>query len=293
MPKKLIEIASDIVQTQASLTPMTSTEIALSLRQVFSALHELQRAESGDIELPKAQESVPPQALAPKDSIQNDKVICLKCGVEMRQLTSKHLSSHGLSPKEYRKKYGFTMKTPLMAKSLTKAKSKAAKKRGLPEELQKYIEARRQAKAEATKPAAEPSTPATDKATAKPAATKKVTTSKAAMKAENSIQDDKIICLECGGEFKQLTGRHLASHSLTPTEYKKKYGFSMNTPLLAKSVTKAMSEAQQKRGLAENPKKYMEARRQAKAKAATKPAATEKVTASKPKRTRLRKKKVA
>jgi predicted transcriptional regulator len=284
MPKKLIEIASDIVQTQASLTPMTSTEIALSLRQVFSALHELQRAESGDIELPKAQESVPPQALAPKDSIQNDKVICLKCGVEMRQLTSKHLSSHGLSPKEYRKKYGFTMKTPLMAKSLTKAKSKAAKKRGLPDKLQKYIEARRQAKAEAMKPAAEPSKPATDKATAKPAATKKAMPSKPVMKAENSIQDDKIICLECGGEFKQLTGRHLASHSLTPTEYKKKYGFSMNTPLLAKSVTKAMSEAQQKRALAENPKK--EAKKQAKAEPAE-------GTEEKPNQTKLRKKQVA
>jgi predicted transcriptional regulator len=267
---------------------MSSADISSSLRQVFGTLYELQRAESGEVIL--EQEPAPVQALTPKDSIQNDKVICLECGAEMKQLTKNHLGSHGMTAKKYKKKYGFTLKTPLSAKSLTKARSKAAKKRGVPENLQKFMEARRQEKAKATKPAAESSRPATDKATAKPAATKKVTTGKAAMKAEKSIQEDKIICLECGGEFKQLTGRHLASHSLTPTEYKKKYGFSMNTPLLAKSVTKAMSEAQQKRGLAENPKKYMEARRQAKAKAATKPAATEKVTASKPKRTRLRKK---
>jgi hypothetical protein len=39
------------------------------------------------------------------------------------------------------------MRTPLSAKSLTKARSKAAKKRGLPENLRKVIEARRQAKA--------------------------------------------------------------------------------------------------------------------------------------------------
>jgi predicted transcriptional regulator len=81
-------------------------------------------------------------------------VICLECGAEMKQLTQRHLLSHSLSPKEYRKKYGFTMRTPLSAKSLTKARSKAAKKRGLPEQLQKYLEARRQAKAEATKQAA-------------------------------------------------------------------------------------------------------------------------------------------
>ena len=61
MPKKLIEIASEIVQTQVSLTPMTAADITSSLRQVFSTLHELQRAESGEIELPKTQESLPSQ----------------------------------------------------------------------------------------------------------------------------------------------------------------------------------------------------------------------------------------
>ena len=77
---------------------------------------------------------------------------CLECGTEMRQLTVRHLSSHGMSQKEYRKKYGFTMRTPLAAKSLTKARSKAAKKRGLPENLKKVIEAKRQAKAKAKAP---------------------------------------------------------------------------------------------------------------------------------------------
>jgi predicted transcriptional regulator len=70
----------------------------------------------------------------------------------MRVLTVKHLVSHGMSPKEYRKKYGFTMRTPLAARSLTKARSKAAKKRGLPENLKKAIEARRREKAEAKTP---------------------------------------------------------------------------------------------------------------------------------------------
>jgi predicted transcriptional regulator len=154
MPKKLMEIASEIVQAQASKTSMTADDIALSLRQVFSTLHDLQRAESGEIELPKPQESAPARPLTPQDSIQKDKVICLECGAEMRQLTKYHLISHGMDQNEYRKKYGFTMRTPLAAKSLIKARSKAAKKRGLPEKLKKYLEARRQAKAKAMKPAA-------------------------------------------------------------------------------------------------------------------------------------------
>ncbi|MGA2937111.1 MAG: MucR family transcriptional regulator [Syntrophobacteraceae bacterium] len=156
MPKKLIEIASAIVQTQVSLTPMSATDIASSLRQVFSALQEMQKAETGGIELAPTADiagEAPTEekpVLSPANSIQNDKVICLECGKEMRQLTQKHLVFHGMSQKEYRKKYGFTMRTPLSAKSLTKARSKAAKKRGLPEKLQKYIEARRQKKAKAT-----------------------------------------------------------------------------------------------------------------------------------------------
>ncbi|MGA3114218.1 MAG: MucR family transcriptional regulator [Syntrophobacteraceae bacterium] len=58
----------------------------------------MQRAESKEIELPRTEEkSAPAQALTPEDSIQNDKVICLECGAEMRQVTSKHMVSHGMN----------------------------------------------------------------------------------------------------------------------------------------------------------------------------------------------------
>ena len=153
MPKKLIEIASEIVRTQVSSTSMSATDIASSIRQVFRTLQEMQKAEAGGIELAPTAEAAgeaPTEdkpVLSPVNSIQNDKVICLECGAEMKVLTVKHLVSHGLSQKEYRKKYGFTMRTPLAAKSLSKARSKAAKKRGLPEKLKASIEARRQKKA--------------------------------------------------------------------------------------------------------------------------------------------------
>jgi len=153
MSKKLMEIASEIVQAQASKSSMTAADIAFSLRQVFSTLHELQRAESGEIELPGIQEAAPRKVLKAEDSIQNDRVICLECGAEMKWLTQKHLVAHGMTQKEYRKKYGFTMATPLAAKSLAKAWSRAAKKRGLPEKLQKYVEARRKAKAKVSRSA--------------------------------------------------------------------------------------------------------------------------------------------
>ncbi len=118
MTKKLIEIASEIVQTQVSLTSMSATDIAFSLRQVFSTLQELQKAEVGATDLPATQ-GAQEHALSPENSIQNDKVVCLECGAEMKLLTQKHLISHGMDQKEYKKKYGFPMKTPLAAKALT------------------------------------------------------------------------------------------------------------------------------------------------------------------------------
>ncbi len=151
MTKKLLEIAAEIVQTQAASTRMTSADIASSLRMVFQTLQEIQKSEAaGTVLAPQMMPEEAPKTLAPQDSIQLDKVICLECGAEMRQLTSKHLVVHGMDQKQYRKKYGFSMRTPLAAKSLTKARSKAAKKRGLPEKLAQDIEARRQRKVEAS-----------------------------------------------------------------------------------------------------------------------------------------------
>jgi len=265
MPKKLIEIASEIVQTQVSKSSMTAADIASSLRQVFGTLCEMQKAEAGGIELaPTAAEELATTKLTPQDSIQNDKVICLECGKEMVQLTAKHLVFHEMSQKEYRKKYGFTMRTPLAAKSLTKARSKSAKKRGLPEKLQIYIEARRQQKAQA------PIQAATEKVeTSKPVAAETIQKvrqrKKPALTPENSIQEDKVTCLECGAEMKQLTSKHLVSHGMNQRECRHKYGFSMKTPLAAKSLVEAMSKTAKKRGLPENLKKAMEAKKQAKA----------------------------
>lgn len=147
MDKKLIEIASEIVQAQVARGHMTTTEISSSLLQVFEALHELQLAESGAIDLREIPEPESTPALKPEESIRDDRVICLECGAEFRQLTKKHLVSHGLSSDEYRRKYGFSKSTPLAAKSLIKARQATAQKTGLSERMKQFWEAKRLAKA--------------------------------------------------------------------------------------------------------------------------------------------------
>jgi hypothetical protein len=134
---------------------MSAEQIEQALIKTFSTLQRMQKAEEKGILLDRGAgedgggEETQPVKKEPRDSIQDDKIVCLECGTEMKQLTTKHLSSHDLTPRDYKKKWGFSLKQPLSAKSLTKARSKSAKKRGLPENLVKFLEARKQKKAEA------------------------------------------------------------------------------------------------------------------------------------------------
>ena len=157
MTRKLYGIAADIVEAQASFAQMSPDSLEQSLSTVFVTLQKMKMAEDGgfllDVAKPPEERPVEevPEKIDPKKSIQEDKVICLECGAEMRQLTAKHMSSHGFSIREYKIKYGFPQRQSLSSKSLSKARSKAAKKRGLPEKLLNFQAQRKQQKLKAAK----------------------------------------------------------------------------------------------------------------------------------------------
>lgn len=78
---------------------------------------------------------------------------------------------------------------------------------------------------------------------------------------EKSISKNKIVCLECGQEFKTLSPKHLKSHDLTGREYRVKHGFSLRQPLCAKALSDRRKKAGKKRGLPENLKKAIAQRK--------------------------------
>lgn len=59
-----------------------------------------------------------------------------------------------------------------------------------------------------------------------------------AVDPKKSIREQSVICLECGKKFKVLTKKHLATHDLTPEEYKQKWGFNKNQALIAKGLAR-------------------------------------------------------
>jgi predicted transcriptional regulator len=145
MGKSIVEMAAEIVQSQCSTTSMSDEEIAVALQNTFKALQSLESKEIG------IQSSIgPPQGskalVSPEKSIQRNKIVCLECGQEFRLLSPKHLRSHGLTSRQYREKYGFSLRQPLCARSLSERRKKAGKERGLPENLRKAIAKRKKRK---------------------------------------------------------------------------------------------------------------------------------------------------
>lgn len=137
MAKSLVEMAADLVQAQCASTSMTMEEISQSLQVTFSALQALQLEEAKGGPAEGGMVSEP--AITPEKSIQRNKVVCLECGQEFKMLSPKHLRSHGLDGREYRRKWGFPLRQPLCAKALSDRRKKAGKERGLPENLKKAI----------------------------------------------------------------------------------------------------------------------------------------------------------
>lgn len=144
MGKSLVEMAADLVQSQCASKAMNTEEITLALQSTFNALQALQTGEAKQqAGISEGTAGVVVPGMTPEKSIQKNKIVCLECGQEFKMLSPKHLRSHGLTGREYRGKWGFPLRQPLCAKSLSERRKKAGKDRGLPDNLRKAIAKRK------------------------------------------------------------------------------------------------------------------------------------------------------
>ncbi|MBU1138385.1 MAG: MucR family transcriptional regulator [Proteobacteria bacterium] len=142
MTKSLVEMAAEIVQAQGNSKSLTIEEMQAALQETFFTLQNLQKMESGEISNPEENKK---PVTSPDKSILKNKIICLECGEEFKMLSPKHLRSHELTGREYRIKYGFSLRQPLCAKALSEKRKESGKARGIPDALKKSIEARKKA----------------------------------------------------------------------------------------------------------------------------------------------------
>lgn len=137
MSKTLVEMAAEIVQSQTSGSNMSTDEIKAALHNTYQTLKELQEAEVSGCAAEEKEDKTAAVA-EPKRSIRKNEIVCLECGQAFKMLT-KHLKSHGMTSKEYRKKYGFSSRQSLCAKALSDERSAASKERGIHPNLRKSI----------------------------------------------------------------------------------------------------------------------------------------------------------
>jgi predicted transcriptional regulator len=151
MPKSILEMVHELVVTQSEQRVMSADELHKLMIQTYQSLKKIQSMEiaggmpqesdlsmgdqaastrgTGEVE---QVESVIVPKMKPSESIRNDVIICLECGKEFKQLTHTHLErEHGLSSSEYRKRYGFSSKQPLSARSVSEHRRAKAQELGL------------------------------------------------------------------------------------------------------------------------------------------------------------------
>jgi len=146
MAKSLTEMAVEITAAQAGHAKMSPEEVDEFLKVTFQRLKIMKEMEEGEAALAEgveAKKAVP--GIDPMKSVQRNKVICLECGREFRQLSNAHLRSHGLDARTYRQKWGLPSRFPLAAKSLVQKRRQLAKERGFGERL-KAARGRKKAK---------------------------------------------------------------------------------------------------------------------------------------------------
>lgn len=107
--------ALEVVKAQAGVRNMTEEEITSMVRSVADGLRTVESPAEGE----QAHAHQEP-AVDPKKSIREKSVICLECGKSMKLLSKKHLATHGLTPQQYKEKWGLKKNQSLVAKSLSR-----------------------------------------------------------------------------------------------------------------------------------------------------------------------------
>jgi len=121
----LLKLASDIVAAYVSNNPLPVGELPAMIKSVHATLGGLAGGMAGEI----ATSQKP--AVTVKKSITPEFLICLEDGKKLKMLKRYLRSRYGLSPDQYRAKWGLPADYPMVASNYAAQRSEFAKKIGL------------------------------------------------------------------------------------------------------------------------------------------------------------------
>ena len=134
---EILRLASTIVSAHLSKNSVPLADIPAMIRDVYDALASNVTGAA----------PAPDPAVPIKKSITQDYLICLDDGKKLKMLKRHLKTAYGMSPEDYRTKWGLNSDYPMVAPAYAKKRSDLAKAIGLGQ-------ARRKAKPQAAKPKA-------------------------------------------------------------------------------------------------------------------------------------------
>jgi predicted transcriptional regulator len=123
--KNFIDLTAEIVSAYVSNNATPASDIPALISQVHAALL---RVSTGRTELP--QEPAKP-AVPVKKSMTADYLVCLEDGKRFKSLKRHLRTQYGMTPEQYRDKWGLPADYPMVAPNYAVARSQLAKKMGL------------------------------------------------------------------------------------------------------------------------------------------------------------------
>jgi predicted transcriptional regulator len=121
----LIKFASEIVAAYVSNNPTPISELPGMIRSIHATLGALSGGASTEIATTQK------PAIAVKKSVTPEHIVCLEDGKKLKMLKRYLRSRYGLSPEEYRSKWGLAADYPMVAPNYAAQRSEFAKKIGL------------------------------------------------------------------------------------------------------------------------------------------------------------------
>ena len=120
-----LQLAAEIVSAFVSNNSLPPPELPALLQSVHSALNKIAIGETAVVEPAKQ------PAVAIKKSVTPDFIICLEDGKKFKSLKRHLRTAYGVTPDEYRAKWGLPADYPMVAPNYAAARSSLAKSMGL------------------------------------------------------------------------------------------------------------------------------------------------------------------
>ncbi|MBI1868183.1 MAG: MucR family transcriptional regulator [Methylocystis sp.] len=120
-----IELAADIVSAYVSNNSVPAADLPALINEIYHALVRVGASVAA------APAEAPKPAVSVRKSVTNDYIVCLDDGKKFKSLKRHLRTQYGLSPEDYREKWGLPADYPMVAPNYAKARSNLAKQMGL------------------------------------------------------------------------------------------------------------------------------------------------------------------